>query len=274
MGSKQGGKGHKLRPVACFLSALAAAAIFSCAVWYIAIPDSVVSDLIEGALKNSSMSVQVTHLRKGLFFNLAIDSIALKKSGNTLLTIENATARINPFSLFMMRLALYFSGDLGGGKINGRVDLLKGKDRIDVHVGDAHLEDVPFFSIVKLEGKGVLSGDITLENNRGSIRLEIREAALKTGTFGGVTVPLEMFDTARGAFSLGYGMLKVTSFSLEGKGIYARIKGVVVGGNTNLTMELMPDKSLMAGDPVFSLLENYRVSPGFYSIPINGNLPL
>lgn len=274
MDSNPGGKGHKLRPVACFLSALAAAAIFSCAVWYIAIPDSVVSDLIEGAFRNSSMSVQVTHLRKGLFFNLAIDGIALKKSGNTLLTIENATARINPFSLFMMRLTLHFSGDLGGGKIDGRVDLLKGRDRIDVHVGEAHLEDVPFFSIIKLEGKGVLSGDITLENNRGNIRLEIREAALKTGTFGGVTVPLEMFDTARGAFSLGYGMLKVTSFSLEGKGIYARIKGVIVGGNTNLTMELMPDKSLMASDPVFSLLESYRVSPGFYSIPINGNLPL
>ncbi|MBF0557585.1 MAG: type II secretion system protein GspN [Nitrospirae bacterium] len=263
----------KLPRVAFFLYVPVAAIILLCGMWYIAIPDSVISDLIENSLKDGNMSIQVTHLKKGLFFNLSLERIELKKSGNALLSIENATGRINPLSLLMMRLTLYFSGNIGGGTINGRMDLIKGKNHVGLDIRNAHLEEMPFFVLIGLDGKGVLSGGLSLDNGEGNTRLDIREMALKSGVFGGASVPLELFDSARGAFSISSGVLKVVSFTFEGRGIYARIKGLITSGATNLTMELMPDRTFTASNPLFYLLENYKVSPGFYSIPINSNLP-
>jgi type II secretion system protein N len=255
------------------LYALVAAVIFLFGLWQIVITDSMVSALIENSLKDSDISVDITNLKKGLFFNLTLDRIILKKSGNTLLSIENASGKINPLSLFIMRLTLHFSGDIGGGRIDGGVNLFKKKNLIDMDIRNAHIEEIPFFALIGLDGKGVLSGELRLENGKGETRLEIKETELNAGTFGGVAVPLQVFDNARGAISISSGMLKVVSFSLEGKGIYARIKGTITGGRTDLTMELMPDKTFSENNPVFSLIESYKVSPGFYSIPINSNLP-
>lgn len=260
-------------PIACFLYTVVAAVILLFGLWSIVITDTMVSALIENALKGSDISVDITNFKKGIFFSLTMDRIILKKSGNTLLSIEHASGKINPLSLFIMRLTLHLSGEIGGGRINGGFDLFKGKKHIDMDISNAHIEEIPFFALIGLDGKGVLSGGLRLENGKGETRLELKETELKTGTFGGVAVPLEMFDNARGAIAISSGVLKVVSFSLEGKGIYARIKGTITGGRTDLTMELMPDKTFTENNPVFSLINNYKVSPGFYSIPINSALP-
>jgi type II secretion system protein N len=231
-----------------------------------------ISGLIENSLRDGSMSVEVVNLKKGLFFNLTLDRVILKKSGNTLLSIENASGKINPLSLLIMRLTLHFSGDIGGGRINGGVDLFRGKKHIDIDIGNAHIEEIPFFALIGLDGKGVLSGGLRLENGKGEARLAVKETELKTGTFGGIAIPLEMFDNAKVAIAISDSMLRVVSFSLDGKDIYARIKGTIAGGGTDLTMELMPGKTFRENNPVFSLMENYKVSPGYYSIPIKGGL--
>jgi len=250
------------------LLALAAVVILVFGLWSIVITDSMISGLIENSLRDGTMSVEVVNLKKGLFFNLTLDRLILKKSGNTLLSIENASGKINPLSLFIMRLTLYFSGDIAGGSIDGRIDLFRRKNHIDMNIRNAHIEEIPFFALIGLDGKGVLSGVLRLENGEGETRLEVKETELKTGTFGGIAVPLEMFNSARVAIEIGSGTLRVVSFSLEGKGIYARIKGTITGGATDLTMELMPDKTFSESNPVFSLIQSYKVSPGFYSIPI------
>ena len=264
---------HRLSPIACFLLALAAAVILLFGLWSIVITDSMISGLIENSLRDGTMSVDAVNLKKGFFFNLTLDRIILKKSDNTLLSIENASGNINPLSLFIMRLTLHFSGDIGGGRINGIVDLFKGKKHIDMDIRNAHIEEIPFFALIGLDGNGILSGGLRLENGKGEVRLEVKETELKTGTFGGIAIPLEMFDNARVAITIGSGMLRVVSFSLDGKNIYARIKGTITGGRTDLTMELMPDKTFRENNPVFSLIESYKVSPGLYSIPIKSSLP-
>jgi len=264
---------YRRSPIVYLFYAPVAAALLLWGLWFVVIPDSMVSDLIEKSFKDSNMSVQITNLKKGVFFDLSMERIALQKSGNTLFSIDNASGRINLLSLFMARLSLNFSGDTGGGKISGRIDLFKGGNHIAVKTRDVHLEELPFFGLTGLDGRGVVSGELNLENGKGNTTLNVREAAFKSGTFGGVTFPLEMFNSMRGAFSIDDSVLKVVSFSLEGKGIYARIKGVITGGTMNLTAQVMPDKTFMDNNPLFLMLNNYKVAPGVYSIPINGNLP-
>jgi len=262
----------KRSPVIWFLCAVAAALILIFGLYSIVFSDSMIKGLIENSLKGSDLSVEITNLKKGIFFSLSSDRITLKKSGNVLLSIDNASGKINPLSLIMMRLTLHFDGVIGGGRMNGAINLFGGKNLTTIGISDAHIEEIPFFALIGLNGSGVLSGGLKLQNGSGETRVEIREARFKTGNFGGVTVPLEMFDGARGALTIGRSMLKVVSFSMEGRGIYARIKGNVAGGQTDLTMELMPEKTFSEHNPLLSLVESYKVSPGFYSIPIKSTL--
>jgi hypothetical protein len=54
---------------------------------------------------------------------------------------------------------------------------------------------------------------------------------------------------------------------MEGKGVYARIKGIIRESNFDGNIEIMMDSSFDLY-PIFkSLLARYKVSEGFYVIP-------
>jgi hypothetical protein len=60
---------------------------------------------------------------------------------------------------------------------------------------------------------------------------------------------------------------------MSGAGIYARVRGAIGGTDMNLSLELMTDSSFSA-EPLFQFaLEKYRVSPGYYVIPLKGVIP-
>ncbi|MDH5203807.1 MAG: type II secretion system protein GspN, partial [Nitrospirota bacterium] len=65
----------------------------------------------------------------------------------------------------------------------------------------------------------------------------------------------------------------ISSLSLQGDGIYARVKGNIKKNVMDLTLELMQDSSSADKSSLLLFLENYKVSPGYYVIPIKGNVP-
>lgn len=240
--------------------------------WQIAVPNSLITDLIENSLEDKGLHADFAGFRKGLFFNFEAEQITLKKSGSSLLSVENARARVDLLSLLGLRLSVLFDGDIGGGRMNGRVDLLH-NNRVDIAIDKAAIEGIPLFRVLGLEGSsGIFSGDMKMENSSGEIRFDLTNAVFESASFGGIMLPLEMFYQARGAMTINNNTFDIKSFALEGDGIYARIKGNITEGRARLTAELMPERSFKEKNYIFSMLEQYKVSPGYYSIPITSNL--
>jgi type II secretion system protein N len=249
------------------------AAVLVFGLWFIAVPESLLSGLITNSFQGSPLSIDVIDLQKGPFYNVRIGQIVLKKAGATVLSIDNAAGRLSFSSLLKLRPGITFHGDVAGGTVRGTLYLSRGGRSLDVALENAHLQDVPFFAQAGLGGSGVISGEYRAKNNRGNLKFTVEDADIRTASFGGVPLPLNMFRTARGAMETNGSMLRITSFAMEGKGIYARIKGDVTGGMLNLTMEIMPDASLEGQNAMFSMIRSYEVSPGYYSIPIRSAIP-
>lgn len=249
------------------------AAAFVFGLWYIAVPRSMISGLITDSLKGSPVSVDVVDLQKGLFYDVRIGQVVLKKAGSTILSIDNAYGRISFSSLLKLRPGIIFRGDVAGGEVRGALYFSRGKRRLSVDLKNAHIEEVPFFAQAGLDGKGLISGEYRAENNAGNLKFTVDDADIKPYSFDGVPVPLDMFSKARGAMETRGRTLDIISFAMEGKGIYARIRGRAIGRMLNLTMEIMPDAALEERNPMFSMIRRYEVSPGHYSIPIRTSIP-
>ena len=242
--------------------------------WQIAVPVSLITDLIENTLEAEGLHADFTGFRKGLFFNFEAEQITLKKSGASLLSVENARARVDPMSLLSLRVSVLFDGDISGGRMNARVDLLH-DNRTDITINKASMEGIPYFRALGLSGsRGTLSGDMKIEKSSGEIKFTVTDAVFEPASFGGIMLPLEMFNKARGAMTINNNTVEIRSFALEGDGIYARIKGKITEGRASLTVELMPERTFKEKNYIFSMLEQYKVSPGYYSIPITSNLPV
>jgi type II secretion system protein N len=236
--------------------------------WFIGVSEGFLKDLIQHSLQDTSLSVDIHDFRKGLFFNVTSQSVTLKYADKTLLSMEKMGGRIHPLQLFLMRVALSFDGEIGKGRIQGKLDLLSGGHQAHLRMDQANIEGIDFFDMIGLRGNGLLSGELKLNNERGDLKFSIKEARFERGSFAGGVAPLDLFDRARGAMSIKGKTLRVSSFSMEGKGIYARVKGEVIGNKVDLILEVMRDSSFRETFPLLSAIESYQVSPGYYVIPI------
>ena len=253
--------------------AVIVAAVFVYGLWFIAVPKSLLSGLITDSFQGSSVGIDTVNFQKGPFYDVSIGQLKVEKSGSTILSVDNLDGRFSFSSLLKLSPGIIFHGDVAGGTIHGTVYFSKGGRRIDAVLEGAHLEDVPFLTKAGIDGKGIVSGKYRADNSKGSLEFTVDSADIKPYSFGGVPVPLNMFQKARGSMETDGRMLKIVSFTMEGKGIYARIKGSVNGRMMNLTLEIMPDASLERQNPMFSMIRQYEVSPGHYSIPLRSTLP-
>ena len=254
-----------------FALLITAAIVFG--IWLIVIPSSLIIHQIENSLYKSNLQGEITGFKKGLFFSFTSQNIILKKSDNTLLSLDNVVGKINPLSLFLMKLPLTFHGDVSGGKITGNVNLLKGKNHVNVNIDNATIDGIPLFNVMGLSGKGTLSGEFRLRDGTGNLKLSINNAQFESTSFSGVIVPLDMFQSARGAMTIDGDLVRISSLSLQGDDFYARVKGNIKKNVMDLTLELMQNSSSADKSSLLLFLENYKVSPGYYVIPIKGNVP-
>ncbi len=241
--------------------------------WIIAVPESLLTNLVEEAMHDGGLRLRVSDMRKGPFYDFSCGSITLNKNSRPLLSVGDVEGHINPLSLLLFKLNVLFSGDLSGGKVKGSIDLFRGKSQVSMAVRGAELEHMPFFASLGIEGRGILSGDISIRSSKGTVTFSVTDAQFNPAAFGGVALPLDVFNSGRGAMTVDGSMLRIQSFSLEGEGIYSRLKGDIAAGRMNLTMELMPEKTFKDRNLVFLTLKRYEVSPGYYSIPVTGPLP-
>jgi type II secretion system protein N len=251
-------------------SAVAAALIVG--LWLIAIPETLLLEKIKDTFRGEKLSVTIDGFSKGFFYHCTARKVTLVSSGTALLSIDNLNAGVNPLALIIMRLPLYFDGGIAGGMMNGDFDLLSGGDRMTAGVFNANIQGIDFFSVLGLSGQGLLTGNFAYLKGKGHANFFIRDMRLDNKPFLGISLPLDAFGIMRGAIEVNAGGVDITSLSLEGKSIFARVKGRVGGGMVDLAMEIMPDPAFNDKDNLLMLLASYRKSPGYYIVPIKGPL--
>jgi len=257
-----------------FLLACIIAPVVIVGLWAIAIPEDFIISLMENSLRESNLHVEAKGLKKGLFYNLKSERIWLKKSEEVLLLIDNVAVGIHPSSLLQMKLTASFHGEISGGNMDGEWDLLKGKDGFRMRLDNSNMEGILLFSILGLSGRGILSAEYRSKGGTGDLRFSMRDAKFEGKSYSGIRIPLDLFHSAKGLIAMKGDVIHVGSLSLEGDGLYARVKGDIMGDRVDLTIELMPDSSFKDKSNIFSQMKNFQVSPGHYVIPLKSSMPL
>jgi len=245
--------------------------------WFIALPESLLIALINGSLGKEDINFETEGFRKGSFYNFSAERIVLRKRGikgdsyTPLLVFRNVHGWLDFMSLFRIRPELNFEGEMNGGEVAGRVGLT-GKENLTIRGNTIHMKGVPFLDTLGIQGDGLLSGDFHMSNDTGEVKFSVADANLKSASWGGGVVPLEVFHEIRGAATINDETVEVRSLALSGKGVYGRVRGSIKGMNVDMSFELMTDSSFGLGSLTHAVLGQYKVSPGYYMIPLKGKM--
>lgn len=252
--------------------------------WLIAIPDSLILNHIENIIAEEGFYLKIEGFRKGLLFSCSVRKVNLyKKSGHlttqqppagiidsNILTLEDVNIRLNLLSLLKFSPALNLDFIVNGGKVAGEAALSGRQARINGN--NIKISGIPLFEQAGINGEGDMSVTLAISSKKGDIQFSADNVRLKNTSFGAVFLPLEMFHNIRGAMTLNGSAIEIRSFTLDGNSVYARVKGDIKGNNLNMIMELMIDSSFKSGSFPLWMLESYKVSPGYYVIPLKTTL--
>ncbi len=235
--------------------------------WFIAVPEGMIHDFIRDSIKSEKFHIKPEGIKKGLFLTLNIEKIEIKKKDETLLLNFNNIA-IKPDFISLLKLSpiLFFTGQTHSGIIEGFYGIKE--NILNLQGKDIKLSEIPSLKLLNIEGDGNLFLKSQVINDQGEIILSVKDAKLKTSIMpGGYILPLNWFNDIKGLLAISKEITEVRSFTLEGEGIYARIKGNIMGGIIDLRMEVMPDASFK-NPSLLMLIEPFKASPGYYVIPI------
>ena len=253
---------------------IASLALIPILIWgiWIAIPKSFLQDRIEGAIDDSNFSIETEGLKKAFFYKVTIDRLTLNGYGKEHVSIEDIQAPIKFLSLIRFQFNISFVGDIGGGTISGTIIRTMNKKTITMTFNDAHMNNLPFLHRAGIEGTGTLSGKLSMTSNTGHVEFVTNDAQFQPVVFSDSIVPLNFFRSVRGALDIKDDVIYISSIALEGNDIYARLKGKIDNAFINLSMEIMPGKSFLDNQLFIGTLEEYKVSPGYYVIPIKRDI--
>ncbi|MBI5809642.1 MAG: type II secretion system protein GspN [Deltaproteobacteria bacterium] len=257
-----------------FAAGIIALAVLITGAWLVIIPEGRINEMIEAhaGFADGEIYIRAEGVRKGLFYNISAERIFIKRktaSGDkTLVLLKDLRAALSLASLIRLAPAAEFTSAMGGGVVTGVIHLTGGRG-VSLNGRGISLKGLPALTAAGLNGEGELSFDISFGNNEGDIRFSVERAHLAFTSGAGVFLPFDVFKTIRGsALIMGNGEKAVVrSLSLEGPGIYARLKGSIARGKPDMQLELMTERSFK-DTAVLMLLEQYKVSPGYYAVPV------
>lgn len=255
----------KLRNI---LYSLTVISLFIVLSWFFAVPDDLLKSKIEDSIsvaENSAINASIDVFKKGIFFSFNADSLKLKRGDMPLFNITAISGRINPLYLIKGQLSFSITGKLGEGDIEGSFRLPEGGN---IKIINADIKAIDYLSQIGIESSGYISSDIVLNNSTLNIIFDIPDLTIQNS--GKITLPfINSFHKMQGALSVNEDMIKISSVSLEGTKGYARLKGAIDKGVMNLALELMPSSKEVTPIELI-LVEKYKVSPGYYLIPLKG----
>jgi type II secretion system protein N len=243
------------------------------ALWFV-IPETTIQSIIEDYFTGKKFHVEIHEMKKGIFYNFSANKLIVKSSAREIIFFSNVHGVINPLSLLILQLNISIDANVGGGNISGNVRLAKNEMRMRLDFTKAPIGEIPMLKRAGINGTGTLSGRFSMINSKGNIDFNTEDGNFQQAEFAGVKVPLNFFRDVKGAIEIEGDMLNIISVYCEGKDIYARLKGVIKDAVMDLTMEVMPGQSFIENPFFVAELERYKISPGYYIIPVRRNFSL
>ncbi|MEW6570056.1 MAG: type II secretion system protein GspN [Nitrospirota bacterium] len=239
---------------------------------WIAIPATAIKTMLEDSAVGGELWLEVKGIKKGLFFNLSIDNMTFYNSGKSLVVLSNISGQINPLKVFILRIVCSFDGGFSGGRFSGHMDISKGSIRAEIGLNQASIADMRILSLAGVKGTGKISGQVRVQGDIGHVEFVTEEAKFEPAFFQGIMVPMNLFHKVTGSIEVRGNTINITSLTLEGKDIYARLKGNIKGKFIDAEMEIIPGKSLIENPLFIYEFDRYKVSPGYYVMPLKMNL--
>jgi type II secretion system protein N len=246
---------------------LAAIPVLSWMLW-IVFPESSIQTIIEDSVADSPFLLEVHGLSKGFFYTMAIDELVVKSREQKLGELKDIRGRINPLFLPLLQLHMALKGSVGSGNVSGTLNFARNRTTGELEFGSIELGELSFLQFAGIKGKGTVSGMISLKEGNGHAEFVSNDAVFDQAEFSGVRVPLNIFHKVTGSLDVRGNTIEIVSLSLQGKDIHARLKGKIRDGVMDISMELMPGKSYVENPFVLAGLESFKISPGYYMIPL------
>lgn len=246
-------------------------------------PNDAMQGLLVRVADNAGYTLELTGFGKAVPFAFKADTLLLSNDKGPLLKLREAKVRLKLLPLLTGKAEAHYSGRIGAGELEGDVALGKGRGW-SIEARRVQLEDIPFFATVaeaKVRGDLRVTGKMETSNGaeQGELQLQVRGAELAGVKIGAMPLPDAAYRDVRGALRIEKGRAELKSFTLDGDGLYVRLKGdttltaPVANSPLNLTLEMMPKPSFMERQKlIFLLMMRYQNSPGAYSVPIRGTL--
>lgn len=250
-------------------------------VWFVS--KDAIRGVLERSAANAGYTLTLSGFAKKFPVGIKAQTLEVASPKGSLIRVERLRVGVKLLPLLVGKVRLDYSGRIGGGDVEGELSLGK-EPGWSIEGSKVRLEEIPFFTSVagaRVKGDLRVTGHVATVKGTptGDLQLDVRGADLAGVKIGEMPLPDASYRQVRGALRIDKGIAQLKSFTLEGDGMYVRLKGSlpVVNplGNSplDLTLELMPKPDFLERQKfVFLLMIKYQTSPGVYSIPIHGTL--
>ena len=234
---------------------------------------------ITESLEGRDIKIELTGFKKGIFYTLSAEQALILHSAAEITSSSSSQENkpivkiqdinVTPDLHFLLELTprLNFSGQINHGTINGTITEEQREMALRIDGENIQINGLPIIGKLGVYGDGNLMFNFQRKHQKGEITFSIDHAMLK-GTLTGIgALPLNLFKNVKGFLTIGDASITVNSLTMEGKGIYVRIKGIIEKSNFDGNIEIMVDSAFDLYPTLKSLLAQYKVSEGYYLIP-------
>jgi type II secretion system protein N len=262
----------------------AAAIVLLAFLVYFFIPDRQLEGVVTRGAESAGLTFTAKKFGKSLLpVGITATGVSIGTGKGTLLTADTLKLRLRLLPLLLGKVEIGYRLQIGAGQVRGEL-FPRGNGKSTLAVQAVKLEDLPFFPLVTgAQVKGELNASGFLGSRQrsatGELQVEVKKADLRGIRIGETPLPDAAYDNVRGALKISGGKASLESLTLQGEGLYVRLKGDLPASSPlaaaplNLTLELMPKPDFLEKQKfVFLLLTKYQSSPGHYQIPIRGTV--
>jgi type II secretion system protein N len=246
-------------------------------------PSGVILDTLNRGLAGEGLSLSATDFGKAFPLGISGKGWSLSSSKGQLLVLDSASLRLQLLPLLRGRISCAINATIGAGTLSAIASTGAGGS-LSLEMSGIRLELIPFFTTVAdTRAAGIVNGQAELrglqKSATGSIKLDARGVDLAGIKLGAAPLPDASYQTVQGLVRVNAGSATIESFTLQGDGLYVRLKGTIRPGPAlsaaplDLTMELMPKPDFLEKQKfIFLLLARYLDTPGHYQVPVRGSL--
>jgi type II secretion system protein N len=221
-------------------------------------------------------------LERSFPFVLAARDIELTRRHDnlTVMRLDELRAAFKPLSVFTGALRADLTGGSDGGALTGEIALGPGGVNVSMTGSGLGLQVVPYLADAGISGPFDLESSIALGNGCPSGRIMVESAGLKASGLRlmGLALPIDGITAAGAEVLIRDCVASIERAWLDGGAFSARlggtiaVKGPLGKSHLDLTLEVVPKGDIAGDQTIFRVLDAYRRSANYYSIPIRGTL--